>query len=245
MLPDLVGHEVVLGHLLLHLRGLTPVAQGGVLYLFALFRLADHFEGVVHVAFEGGHQVGVLLQLPAPVVHQIEVLVGEPCGQPQFQHLDSRGHLHDQPFLFDGIFRGGHAVFHYHALAGEPLLVSRGAHYLPQGFLHVVVVMFEIPLARHVDRIPVRLVVGHSAAVRTHGHEVVPHLRQEVVEAAAQPPLVGFRVAPLHDAAVLSDRLFVALFVHVGQRRLVDVEQRADLAVMHALILLAFLGKNG
>ena len=241
MLPDLVGHEVVLGHLLLHLRGLPPVAQGGVFYLFTLFRLADHFEGVVHVAFQRVHQVGVLLQLAAPVVRQPEALVGEPCGQPHFQHLDPGGHLHDQPCLFDGILRGGHAVFHHHALAGEPLLVSRGAHYLPQGFLHVVVVMFEIPLARHVDRIPVRLVVGHSAAVRTHGHEVVPHLRQEVVEAAAQPPLVGFRVAPLHDAAVLSDRLLVALFVHVGQRRLVDVEQRADLAVMHALILLAFL----
>ena len=59
----LVGHEVVLGHLLLHLRGLPPVAQGGVFYLFTLFRLADHFEGVVHVAFQRVHQVGVLLQL--------------------------------------------------------------------------------------------------------------------------------------------------------------------------------------
>ena len=55
----------------------------------------DYFEGVVHVAFEGVHQVGVLLEFPVPVVHQFKAFVGQTGGQSQFQHFDSRSHLHD------------------------------------------------------------------------------------------------------------------------------------------------------
>ena len=201
----------------------------------------DYFEGVVHVAFEGIHQVGVLFEFPVPVVHQFKAFVGQTGRQSQFQHFDARSHLHDQPFLFEGIFRRTHAVFHHHAFTGQPLLVPRGAHDLPQGFLNVVVIMLEVPLARHIDRIAVRLVMGHSAAVRTHGHEIVPHFQQEVVEADMQSPFIGFGVATLHGTTVFLQYRIVSLLIHVGQCRLVDVEKCADLPVMYALVLFLHL----
>ena len=50
-------------------------------------------------------------------------------------------------------------------------------HDLPQGFLHIIVVMFKILLTRHIDRIFVRLLMRNSATVRAHGNDVVPHLQ--------------------------------------------------------------------
>ena len=201
-MPDFIGHEIVLGHLLPHVRGLPSVPQGGILYFFAPFRFAHHFEGIVHVTFERIHQVRVLLEFPLPVFHRFETFVGQTGRQSQLQHLDARSHFHDQPFQFHGIFRRRHTVFHHHAFPCEPLLVSRGADDLPQGFLHVVVVMFELPLTRHIDRIFIRLVVGHSAAVRADRYEIVPHFQQEVVETATQPSFVGLRVTSLHGTSV-------------------------------------------
>ena len=48
---------------------------------------------------------------------------------------------------------------------------------VPQGFLHIIVVMLKILLTRHIDRIFVRLVMRYSATVRAHGNEVVPHFQ--------------------------------------------------------------------
>ncbi len=160
MLADFVRHEVMLGHLLLHGRGLPPVAQGGVLYFLAPFRLADNVKRIVHVAFECIHHARILLELPTPVIHRLQTFIGQTRRQPQFQHLDSRSQFHDQPFIFYRILRRGHAVLHDHALTGKPLLVSCGTHNLPQGFLHIVVVMLKVLLTRHIDRILVRFVMG-------------------------------------------------------------------------------------
>ena len=231
----------MLGQLLLHVRCLPPVAQRGVLDFLAFLRLADYFEGVVHVAFQRVDQAGVLLEFPVPVFHQFQALVGQAGRQSKLQHLDSRGDFHNQTLLLEGVFRRGHAVLHHHALAGEALLVSRGAHDLPQSLLNVVVVMLEITLTRHIDRILVRLVVGHSAAVRAHGHEVVPHLQQETVETAMQPSFIGFRVTSLHGAPVFQQYRVVSLLVHVGKCRLVDVEERSYLPVVYALVLFPYL----
>ena len=54
---------------------------------------------------------------------------------------------------------------------GQPLLVPRGAHDLPQGFLNVVVIMLEVPLARHIGK-TVEVYVkgpgsGREAAIRS------------------------------------------------------------------------------
>ena len=98
--------------------------------------------------------------------------------------------------------------------------------------------MLELPLSRHIDRILVRFIVGHAATVRTHGHEVVPHLLQEIVEPDVQPAVISLRVSPFCGTAVPLYRRLVPLLIHVGQRRLVDVKQRADLAVVHTLVLL-------
>ena len=172
----------MLGHLLLHRRGITSVTQGGIFDFLTPFRLGHHLDGVVHIAFECVYQVGVLFQFPVPIIHQLQAFVGQSCRQSQLQHLDTRSQFHDQPFLLHGIFRGCHTIFHYHALTSQPLLVAGGTHNLPQGFLYIVVVMFEIPLSRHIDRIPVAFIVRHTTAVRTDGHEIIPHLQQEVVE---------------------------------------------------------------
>ena len=83
--------------------------------------------------------------------------------------------------------------------------------------------------------------MGHSAAVRTHGHEIVPHFQQEVVEADMQPPFIGFGVATLHGTTVFQQYRIVSLLIHVGQCRLVDVEKCADLPVMYALVLFLHL----
>ena len=81
----------------------------------------------------------------------------------------------------------------------------------------------------------------HSAAVRTHRYEIVPHFQQEVIEADMQPPFIGLGISPLHDTPVFQQYRIVSLLVHVGQRRLVDVEKCIDLPIMYALVLFLHL----
>ena len=177
MLADFIRHKVMLVHLFLHGRGLPSVSQGGVLNFLAPFRFSDNIKRIVHVAFESVHHTRIFLELPAPVIHRLQACIGQTGGQSQFQHFDTRSQFHDQPFIFYRILRRGHAVLHDHAFTGEPLLMPRSTHDLPQGFLHIIVVMFKILLTRHIDRIFVRLVMRNSATVRAHGNEVVPHLQ--------------------------------------------------------------------
>ena len=237
MAADFVRHEIMLGHLLLHGRGLPPVAHRGILDFLTPFRLTDDFERIVHIAFERIRQAWVLLELPTPVVHRLKAFIGQACRQPQFQHLDSGSHFHDKTFVFHRILRRSHAVLHHHAFPCKPLLVSRSTHDLPQRFLHIVVVMREILLTRHIDRIFIRLVMRNTASVRTHGNEIVPHFLQKIIEPAAQPAVVRLGVASFLGSTVLCHRFLVALLVHVWLCRLVDIEKRADLPVVDALEL--------
>ena len=229
------------GHLLLHGRGLPPVAQGSILDFLAPFCLTNDLKRIVHIAFEGIHYARILLELPTPVIHRLQAFIGQTGGQSQFQHLDSRSQFHDQPFIFYRILRRGHAILHDHAFTGKPLLVSCSTHDLPQGFLHIVVVMLKILLTRHIDRIFVRLVMRNSATVRAHGNEVVPHLQQEIVEPGAQPAVVRLGISSFLNTAVLLYRILVSRLVNVGQRCLVDIEKRADLPVVDTLELCLLL----
>ena len=101
--------------------------------------------------------------------------------------------------------------------------------------------MLKLPLSRHIDRILVRFVVRHTAAVCTNRHKVIPHFQQEVVEADAQPAVVALRVTSLWGAAVLLYCRIIALLVHERQCRLVDVEERADFTVVYALVMFLLL----
>ena len=83
--------------------------------------------------------------------------------------------------------------------------------------------------------------MGHSASVRTHGHEIVPHFQQEVVETDMQSPFVGLGISPFHGTAVFQQYHIVFLLIHVRQCRLVDIEKCADLPVMYALVLFLHL----
>ena len=186
-----------------HVGGLSPVADGGVFNLLAAFRLAYHFKGVIHVAFDGGHHERILLKFPVPVFHRLQTLFRQSCRQAEFQHLDAGSHFHNQPFLFQCVLRGCHAVFHHHAFTCQTLLVTGGADNLPKGFLYIIVIVFEIPLPGHIDGILVRFVMGHSAAVVTDGDKAVFHLQQKIIEADMQLPVVCFRIAPFRHTAVL------------------------------------------
>lgn len=117
-----------------------------------------------------------------------------------------------------------------------------GTHKLAQRLLHIVVVVLKLLLTRHIDGILVRLVVCHAAAVAAHLHQVVVHLLHELVETAAELALLGLAVTAFLGASILPDRLPVGILVRVGHRRLVDVEERADLAVVNALVLLLLFG---
>ena len=115
--------------------------------------------------------------------------------------------------------------------------MSGGADDLPQSLLHVIVIMFELPLARHIDCIAIRLVVGDTAAVRTYRDKILPHFLYEIVEADVQPAFVGFRVTSFHSTPVPFQNSFIKLSVRIGQCRLVDVEKRAYLPVVYSLVL--------
>ena len=118
--------------------------------------------------------------------------------------------------------------------------MAGSTHYLPQGFLHIVMVVSELPLSRHIDRILVRFVVRHTASVRTYRYKVVTHLQQEVVETDAQLTVVALRISSLHGTAVAFQGRFIAFLVHIGQCSLVNVEQRADFTVMHTFVQFLF-----
>lgn len=180
----------MLGQLLPHVRCLFSVPQGGIFDFFSTFRFTDNFESIVHVTLEGVYQVRVLFEFPLPIFHHTETFVGQAGRQSQFQHLDSRCYFHDQPFLFDSIVGRRHAVFHHHSLAGKPLLMSSGTHYLAQGFLHIIVVMVKALLTGHIDGIPVRFIMGHSAAIVTDRHKAVTHLQQKIIESDMHTPCV-------------------------------------------------------
>ena len=81
----------------------------------------------------------------------------------------------------------------------------------------------------------------NSATVRAHGNEVVPHLQQEIVEPGAQPAVVRLGISSFLNTAVLLYRILVSRLVHVGQRRLVDIEKRADFSVVDTLELCLLL----
>ena len=133
------------------------------------------------------------------------------------------------------------AVLHHHAFTGKALLMPGGTDYLPQGLLHIVMVMVEIPLPGHIDGIPVRLVMGHPASVIADRHEVVFHFQQKVIEPDMQFAVIGFRMAFVCGISVLLQCSLVGFPVNIGQRGLVDIEKGAYLPVMHALVMFPVL----
>lgn len=56
-----------------------------------------------------------------------------------------------------------------------------------------------------------------------------------------QSPFVGLGISPFHGTAVFQQYHIVFLLIHVRQCRLVDIEERADLPVMYALVLFLHL----
>ena len=68
--------------------------------------------------------------------------------------------------------------------------MSSGTHYLAQGFLHIIVVMVKALLTGHIDGIPVRFIMGHSAAIVTDRHKAVTHLQQKIIESDMHTPCV-------------------------------------------------------
>ena len=101
--------------------------------------------------------------------------------------------------------------------------------------------MLEIPLPGHIDGIPVRLVMRHSASVIADRHEVVFHLQQKIIEPDMQLAVIGFRIASVVGTAVLSQCVLIGFPVYIGERGLVYVEQGAHLPVMHALVMFSVL----
>ena len=238
----LFGYEVIAGQFLLQPPCLEVVAVGGILYLLATLRLAHDLQRVVDIALDRVYQAGVLLQLTVPVLRHPHALLRQTCGKSHLKHLDARGDLDDQPFLSDGIRIRGDTVLHHHSLAGQTLLVSRGGDDLPQGLLRVVNVMREILLTGDVYRVLAGVIVRHPAAVRAHGNHVPGYGLHEGVEPRPQFPQLLLAEALPDAVAVLFHGGFILLSVHEGQEGLVDVEQRAYLAVMHALVSAAVFG---
>ena len=244
MLLDFVSHEEMLGHLLPHLFCLAVVAIGGILDFLAPFRLAYHFQRIVHIALDGIYQTRALFQLTVPIIHQFDTLVRQPGRKSHFQHLDTRSDFGNQPFLLDGILCWGNPVFHHHSLTGKALLVSSGCYDLPKGLLRVIGVMCEILLPWNIYRVFLAVIMRHTAAIRANRCQISRNRLYEGIEFRPELTQFLFSESLLDTVAVFCQCVIVCFPVNVGQQSLVDIEQCAYLPVVYAFVSVLLFGRK-
>ena len=244
MFLDLVSHEEMPGHLLPRLFCLAVVTIGGILDFLAPFRLAYHFQRVVHIALDGIYQARVLFQFTVPIIHQFDTLVRQPGRESHFQHLDTGSDFGNQPFLLDGIFGRRNTVLHHHALTGKALLVSGGRYDLSKGLLRVIGVTCEILLPWNIYSVFLAVIMRHTAAIRANRCQVSRNRLYEGIEFRPELTRFLFSESLLDSVAVFCQRVIVCFPVNVGQQSLVDIEQCAYLPVVYAFVSVLLFGRK-
>ena len=195
----------------------------------------DHVEGVVHVTLDGINETRVFLELTFPVFDVLHAFLGELGRKSQLLHLGCSGYLTDKELVLLGILCGSFATTVVHALTVETLLMACGSHDLCHQSMDVIVIMLVVVLLRHIDSVPLGVIMCHAGSVHTNIHEVVTHLQDEVIDGYLGGGRLDFPT--VCQPAIGLDLLVKGFLIDHRKGCLLDVEQDAYLSVADDLVV--------
>ena len=205
------------------------------LHLLATLCFMDHVEGVVHVPLDGIDETGVFLELTLPVFDVLHAFLGELGWKSQLLHLGSCGYLTDKQLVLLGILTRGFAATVVHTLTVETLLMACGGHYLCHQSIDIIIVVLVVVLLRHIDSVPLGVIMCHACSVHTNIHEVVAHLQDEVIDWYLGGGCLDF--STVCQTAILLDLLVKGFLIDHRKSCLLDVEKDAHLSVADDLVV--------